>query len=318
MNQIDKIIVLVTGVGGPAGINAARLLRDIPGVFVIGCDIDELSAGRFFVDEFCISPRVSDRVLYEAWITDIIAQKHVAIFLPTVHEELPVVSALSNTLSCLTIVSNTEAIALGDDKVSLYRYIETRFPSHTIPWCLLTDWHTNWLPDEVQFIKPRQGRGGRGCIKITKSELAALKVRGTDTNDLIVMQYMPGTEWTVDAYRARNGNMVYVVPRERVGLAGGISIKGKTVRHEKLIELTTDICNQIGFFGPVCVQWRADSNGVPHLLEINPRLSGGLPITVASGVNPVKAILAEYNGEEPVVQSWEEVTIVGYFEYKKM
>ena len=161
MNQSDKIVVLVTGVGGPAGINAARLLKDIPEVYVIGCDIDELSAGRFFDDEFFISPRVSARADYEGWITDIITKNQVAIFLPTVHEELPVVSALSDALPCLTVVSNAEAIALGDDKVFLYRYVETRFPRNTIPWCLLTDWETDWLPDEVQFIKPRQGRGGR-------------------------------------------------------------------------------------------------------------------------------------------------------------
>lgn len=318
MNQTNKIIVLVTGVGGPAGINAARLLKGIPDVYVIGCDIDVLAAGQFFVDEFCISPRVSARVEYETWITDVIVKNHVAVFLPTVHEELPVVSSLANSLSCLTVVSPADAIALGDDKVALYRYVETRFPEHTIPWCLLTDWTHDWLADEVQFIKPRQGRGGRGCIKVTKSELAALKVRGEQTNDYIVMQYMPGTEWTVDAYRARNGSMTYVVPRERIGLAGGISIKGKTVRHELLMALTTDLCNQIGFFGPVCVQWRANAAGVPHLLEINPRLSGGLPITVAAGVNPVKAILSEYKGDIPTEQRWEEVTIVGYFEYKKV
>lgn len=318
MNQRNKTIVLVSGVGGPAGINAVRLLKDVPDAYVIGCDIDELSAGRFFVDEFCIAPRVSARTEYEAWLINLITKNHVDIFLPTVHEELPVASALSGVLPCLTVVSDTAAIALGDDKVALYRYIETRLPAHTIPWCLLTDWNYDWIADDIQFIKPRQGRGGRGCIKVTKAELESLKARGEQTDEYIVMQYMPGTEWTVDAYRARNGSMTYVVPRERIGLAGGISIKGKTVRHEKLIELTTNLCDQIGFFGPVCVQWRANADSVPCLIEINPRLSGGLPITVASGVNPIQAILSEYKGEIPAEQMWEEVTMIGYFEYKKV
>jgi carbamoyl-phosphate synthase large subunit len=68
----------------------------------------------------------------------------------------------------------------------------------------------------------------------------------------------------------------------------------------------------------VCIQLRADASGVPRLIEINPRLSGGLPITVAAGANPIDLILREVSGETLVPVSWNEVTVVGHFEYKQL
>lgn len=310
--------VLVTGVGGPAGINAARLLKAIPGIRVIGCDINELSAGRFFVDEFLIAPRVTDREAYVSWVTKTITDYGVGLCIPTVHEELPIMADLTSSLSCPVLISRPEAIAFGEDKYRLYQWAMTELSDHAIPAGLLSAWTPDWLEDEVQFVKPRQGRGGRGCVKMTKTELQALQASTATPDQYIVMQFMPGTEWTVDAYQGKDGAMAYVVPRERIGLAGGISIKGRTVRHEALIALSTQVCQAIGFYGPVCLQWRADATGTPRLIEINPRLSGGLPITVAAGVNPIVAVLAEIAGEVAQPQSWEEVTVIGHFEYKKL
>jgi carbamoyl-phosphate synthase large subunit len=311
-------IVLVTGVGGPAGINAVRLLKAIPGTRVIGCDIDELSAGRFFVDEFLIAPRVTDREAYVSWVTKTVAEYGISLCVPTVHEELPLMADLALSLPCPVLISRPEAIAFGEDKHRLYQWATTELAAHAIPAVLLSDWTSQWLADDMQFIKPRQGRGGRGCQKMTKTELVALQASTTTPDEYIVMEYMPGTEWTVDAYQGKDGTMVYVVPRERIGLAGGISIKGRTVRNETLITLSTEVCQAIGFYGPVCLQWRADAAGTPRLIEINPRLSGGLPITVAAGVNPIVAVLSEIRGEVAQPQSWEEVTVIGHFEYKKL
>lgn len=318
MPQSNKKTILVSGVGGPAGVNAARLLKQEQDVWVIGADIDELSAGRFFVDEFLISPRVSETAAYTTWLTNLVIAKKIDLFIPTVHEELPLVSALKHELLCHTLVSESSAITLGDDKVGLYEWAEEHIPNNTIPYILLSEWSEEWLTDEVQFIKPRRGRGGRGCVRVTKKELHHLKNSEENPENFIVMKFMPRTEWTVDAYCSKSGQMVYTVPRERIGLAGGISIKGKTVRHTELMVLSNEVCLAIGFYGPVCLQWRADSDGTPKLIEINPRLSGGLPISVMGGINPITAVLSELNGEEPALQDWKEVTIVGHFEYKKV
>ncbi len=314
--NVPKKIILVTGVGGPAGINTARLLRERSDVHVIGCDIDVLAAGQSFVDEFLICPRVSDVEAYMAWLHTTTAEKNVTLIIPTVHEELPVLSAHQLPTDVHVVLSGPFSIEVGSDKTKLYAWADEHLSNNAIPWILAKDWTVDWREDDIQFIKPRAGRGARGCRTIAKAEL--VREQAFLSDDLIVMAFMPGTEWTVDAYVSQAGELIYAVPRERIGLAGGISIKGKTVRHPVLESLTKTVAEALQCRGPVCIQWRADNEGTPRLIEINPRLSGGLPITVAAGVNPISLIMAEAAGEQVSPQSFEEVTVVGHFEYIKL
>lgn len=311
-----KIRVLVTGVGGPAGINAVRLFNKHPQCEVVGADIDPLSAGRHFLRQFLISPRVVDKEGYRAWLLETIEKERIDICLPTVHEELVVVDEFRSKLPCYLVLSSHESIVVGDSKLACYAWMEKMMPEAVVPFTNLVDWTPDWSSAPEQFVKPVQGRGGRGCRVLSINEIADLQKNEKNPETLLVMALLPGTEWTVDAYRAKDGTMVYVVPRTRVGLAGGISIKGKTDRNQALIDLTTEMCEKLHVEGPVCVQWKADSAGVPKIVEINPRLSGGLPISVAGGIDPVQAIIAEYTNQQPTPQVWEEVTSVGYFEYK--
>lgn len=315
MDNNKQVTVVVTGVGGPAGINTVRLLMAYPHVRVIGCDIDPLAAGQSYVETFIVSPRVSD-ASYTEWLRDLLEREQTTILIPTVHEELIVLQDFVAPATTTVVLSGPQSLAVGDNKQAFYAWVEKEYPEHAITWTPVRAWTPEWLEDAVQFIKPTQGRGGRGCRTITKDEL--IREQAFMSEDTLVMQYMPGTEWTVDIYVSREGRVIYAVPRERIGLAGGISIKGRTVRHAEIEALAADVALALGCRGPVCIQLRADAAGTPRLIEINPRLSGGLPITVAAGVNPIDLILREAAGENLEPVPWSEVTVVGHFEYKQL
>ena len=315
MEKNKQIKILVTGVGGPAGINASRLLQEEKDVYVYGCDIDELSTGRFFTDEFHVCPRVDD-VSYQTWLGDFVAEHNIDLLIPTVHEELPVLRSFSGELQCTTAISPVEALQIGDDKKLMYEWMDVHMPDQMGRWTTLADWTIDWHEDDVQFLKPRKGRGARGCKISAKKELAWLKEHSNDLESCIVMEALPGTEWTVDCYVDKDGTIVYTLVRERVGLAGGISIKGKTVKNEAVITATGTMLSKLECRGPVLIQWKADHNGQPKLVEINPRLSGGLMISKAAGVNPISNMIREYRGETLSPQDWKEVTVLGYLDYK--
>ena len=315
MDKNKQQTILVTGVGGPAGVNTVRLLSAYPQHRIIGCDIDALAAGQSYVETFVISPRVSDP-LYLTWLQDLIECEGVTLVVPTVHEELIVLRDFTAPETCTVVLSGPESLVVGDNKQAFYTWVEKNYSEHAIIWTPISAWTPDWLEDAVQFIKPTQGRGARGCRTITKDEL--IREQSYLSEDTLVMKYMPGTEWTVDVYVSREGTVIYAVPRERIGLAGGISIKGRTVRHAEIEALASQVALALGCRGPVCIQLRADANGTPRLIEINPRLSGGLPITVAAGANPIDLILREVAGETLRPISWNEVTVVGHFEYKQL
>ncbi len=95
--------------------------------------------------------------------------------------------------------------------------------------------------------------------------------------DLLVMEYLPGAERSVDAL-AEGGELVGAVVRRKGH--GWQQIED----NPRLVEVVRRLAARLGLTGLFNAQFR-DAGGEPHLLEINPRMSGGLPMTFRSGLN---------------------------------
>jgi carbamoyl-phosphate synthase large subunit len=88
------------------------------------------------------------------------------------------------------------------------------------------------------------------------------------------------------------------VPRERLVIRSGVSDKAKTHRSMKLIGLCKTICERLGVVGPINMQCKV-SNGKITFFEINPRFSGAIQLTIASGADFFAMIVAEGMGLRP-------------------
>ena len=97
----------------------------------------------------------------------------------------------------------------------------------------------------------------------------------------IVQEYLEGPEFTIDML-CNEGRPLAVVPRERVVIRAGVMDRGRTVRDRGLIDLALACAAALEFHGPVNIQCRT-LRGVPTVFEINPRFSGGIPLTIAAG-----------------------------------
>ena len=303
--------ILVTGAGGPAGINALRLLSAIPEKAVAyGTDIDPTSAGQLFAKDFALSARCDDYEAYSASMLELIKRWNINIVLPTVSEELVMIrEALKNT-DVEIVLSAQETIEYCHDKRKLYRFIESEAPELMCRWS--TADNVDWRSD-TYFLKPAFGRGSRGCRLIRADELAYIS-RQSDASSWIVMDALIGKEWTVDAYIDASGEPAYIVPRERLQLSGGISSKGRTVHEKVLIEQTKAVLALLPCRGPVCIQWKQDTDGKLKFLEINPRLSGAVTISALAGANPMACLLEDLEHGRVNSVEWRDITVVRYFE----
>ncbi|MDB5187741.1 MAG: carbamoyl phosphate synthase-like protein [Candidatus Kaiserbacteria bacterium] len=309
-----KYNILVTGVGGPAGINAVRLLQKYKKDFeVFGVDINPLSVGKKFSKHFDVCESVSSRQEYIKWMSSYITKNKIDIVLPTVAEELVLIEDVENKIKneeVLFVVSNKRSLLLCDKKNELYDWMTSQFPDYIGPHQVLNK-KLEWKAEEY-FIKPITGRGSRGCRLVSRVELLWM-MKNIDTTKTIAMEVLPGKEWTVDAYIRADGTFAYVVPRVRVSLSGGISLVGKTEKREDIIEMTKQVLSKLDCFGPVFIQWKENQYGIPKMVEINPRLSGGVTITALAGANPIKVLLDELGAKKTSVQ-WKELTVSRYFE----
>lgn len=146
------------------------------------------------------------------------------------------------------------------------------------------------------FIKPIRGSASIGTSVIRNEK--ELKAHVATFGELMIVQeYIPGQEFTIDVYRSRDGVVRSVVPRQRLVVRSGEVEKGITVRNERLIKDTTKLAEMLGdIWGVFCCQCRWEDNQEPRFFEINPRFGGGCPLSIAAGANFPLYLLQEVLG----------------------
>jgi protein-tyrosine-phosphatase len=98
-----------------------------------------------------------------------------------------------------------------------------------------------------------------------------------------------------------HGRMAWHFVHERLHewpLTGGASTLRRAGGPEpELVEMTRRLLDRLQWHGVAMVEWRRDAQGRTHLMEINPRLWGSLPLTIAAGVDMPRGLLALALGE---------------------
>jgi carbamoyl-phosphate synthase large subunit len=163
------------------------------------------------------------------------------------------------------------------------------------------------------IVKPRQGSGSRGVELLTGPADLDRVVRD---GSMILQQHLPGIEHSIDVLAYQDGTIAAVVPRTRLKVDSGIAVTGATVVDAALEAAGREVAEAIGLTTVANVQVKADADGAPRLLEVNPRFPGSMPLTVAAGVNMPALALDDVLGRPvpssvphralEVVRHWQE------------
>lgn len=140
------------------------------------------------------------------------------------------------------------------------------------------------------FVKPRMGQGAVGARKVQES--ADLPVEGWA--DVVVTEYLPGDEYTIDCLTDGKGELKVIAPRFRKRLMAGVCVAGQTEILSDDIELIArEINARLQFRGLWFFQIKRDRKGDFKLLEISTRCGGGMCLTRARGWNlPLLSVYA--------------------------
>lgn len=107
---------------------------------------------------------------------------------------------------------------------------------------------------------------------------------------MLVMEYLDGHEFSVDCV-GDNGRLVCAVPRKKPLLAG----QGQLIdMRDDILESTRQLTAAYGLNGVFNVQFREGQSGL-SLLEINPRMSGGIAMACLAGPNLPYLALAGFD-----------------------
>lgn len=283
--------ILITSAGSPAAvglIKSIRLLQEKHTITAVDCD--ELAAGLFLADNYKVIPPTKNIRNPLDFLLNLILEYKINFILPNSEAELVLFSENKNKLEKLGVkvwISSLDTINLCNNKFEFWKSLHHKFK----------------MPSPVNsvFLKPDVGAGARGTKKIEAEKGSHL------------WEFLPGNEYTVDVFCNHKSDSLGTVVRTRNGIKAGISVKGTVLRHKKLEKESERLCKELKIQGPCCIQWKEDHNGIPKLIECNPRLGGGTYFSTLAGINPAKiyleGLLTPKHKQYP-----KEIKITRYFE----
>jgi carbamoyl-phosphate synthase large subunit len=318
------IRVLITGAGGPAAIAAMKSLGADPWVDLLAADMDPWAPGLYLVP-----PQARTLIPAGAAVgyTDaVLSRCHelaVDVLLPTVDAELLPLARARAAFAADGIdllLASAEALEIILDKLVLAEHCAgvVRVP-RTEPLGRATD-PADWTYPVV--VKPRRGSGSRGFMLVgSAAELAAVKTgavktgTGDRTTGLLVQEFLPGEEYSIDVLADTTGHVIASVPRLRARVDSGVAVGSRTVRDAELEEFGQAVAEATGITYVANVQCKRDSDGHPALLEVNPRMPGTLGLTIASGIDMPRLALAALRGQPvPATLGFRERAVVRFLD----
>ncbi|MBI4473233.1 MAG: ATP-grasp domain-containing protein, partial [Acidobacteria bacterium] len=198
---------------------------------VVTTDINPLSPALYFGHGHHIVPLTTDRY-YIPIIESICDAEGVNLIIPTIDDELPIfgrAKARFEELGIAVAVSKEDTSNICNDKYETYLFCrengiataEARLPENV-------DFGRLTYP---VYVKPRFGRGSVNVFCVNNEK--QLRFFMNYVPDAVVQDLIPGTEFTVDVLSDFKGQLLSIVPRERLLIRAGVSDKGVTRKNHQ-------------------------------------------------------------------------------------
>lgn len=279
--------MLVTGAGSAPGVSALKALGGL-GLDLLATAHDPYMPGLYMVDRSFVLPHWSDPQFVDA-LLEVVRREHIDVVVPVLDDELSVLGPHRDRFApAVLAMAPQPALELCLDKWLLHERLRGHLPlprTRRGPDAHLVEASARWV------VKPRSGSAGEG-VRVVDEQPGALG------DDVIVQEHLPGPEVSVDVYVNRRGRTLATVPRMRLSTELGVSSCGRTFHDPRLEQLAARAARLVGVRGIANVQFREDGQGRPRLLEINPRIPGGMALTVAAGANLPALLVREALGEQ--------------------
>lgn len=244
------IKVLISAAGYFGGNTLAENLRRVKDrkIEIIGTDMNENSAAKFYCDKFCPTPP-GDDPSYIKTMLEICKVEKPDIILPASSSEVYPLAFHKKEFEALgmkIMVSSTSTLETALDKFEVYHRLDGIVP---LP---------KYFMSRRGFVsKPIDGKGGRD-VKIYQEES-------------LIMEKMSGEEIDMDVL-SQGRDTLLCVAKIRQRTYGGTLVEGRIVSRPELVEQVRRIIRIIPVQYLSVIQFIGGK-----LLELNPRMAGAIP-----------------------------------------
>ncbi|MBR3241547.1 MAG: ATP-grasp domain-containing protein [Parasporobacterium sp.] len=324
---MEDLRVLVTAAGNVymPGTLACLKNNGERNIYLVGADMSDDSTILKMCDAAYQVPRGKDPSYADA-LLDICEKEKVDIVLPIMSVELNALSENKERFEDIgtqVSVSNIDSLRIANDKLKLFNFMkENGLPCadyYAVKSFEELKKSTELLgyPEKRVCVKATDGSGSRGfrilsktasrfesfmnekptAAVITLDELSGILAEVEEFPELLVMEYLPGAEYSVDLL-ADNGKALVSCCRKSLRMENSIMLDAVIVDDPAVVKLCNDVTEKLGLDGNIGYDIRERSDGTPVIMECNPRLTSGVPFFMEAGVNLPYLCVKKLMGEK--------------------
>jgi len=264
------------------------------GATTVAADVNPLAPALYSADRYALVPRIDDAGYVPA-LRALVEQHDVRLVVPLTDLDQVTLAESREQLGTLVLLPDAETVERLGDKYLAHLLFEERGIASPPTWL------PNTVPDDAPFpllVKARHGFGSRHIYRAEDRAQLGFFL-GYTPMDSIVQACLGGEEFSIDVFCDLDGRCLNAIPRTMIESKGGESIKGMTIRDERLIELARDVAEKLRLVGPANIQCFREEDGSHFITDINPRFGGGFPLPLAAGGRYPELALALARGERP-------------------
>lgn len=235
--------------------------------------------GKFIYDDYIGGiPFVNDKNAIKE-LRKIVEDRNIDAIYPTMDLAITILKQHENELGCKVVAPPLETVEISLSKEKTYEILKNVV---NIPSSYKNIEEIEKYP---VFVKPKIGYGAIGT-KLVKNQDELESFLSNSDKDNLILEYLPGEEYTIDCFTDRHRELKYCSARQRNRIKSGISVNTSFAENqEEFKEFVEKINNKIKFRGAWFAQVKRNVDGELALLEIASRLGGSSSLCRGVGVN---------------------------------
>lgn len=296
-----RIKVLVLPCGSEVGLEIGQALGRSLHVELHGASSRD-DHGRMTFARYAELPNITD-AQFDARFTELLAHWEIDLVFATHDSVMAYLAPRMSAWAVYLVNGDPQSAQTTRSKMATYAQLAGE------PW--LPKWFGSL--DEVEtwpvLLKPDQGQGGQGVTLASDREAAEVALAVLDRP--LICEYLPGEELTVDCFSDWRGHLLYVGPRSRERVMGGIATRSRRLLvSDEVGQIAATIHQRLKLRGPWFFQLKRDAAGQFKLLEVSCRLSSGSVVQRAAGVNLPLMSVQDYMQRDLAVLDEPRITVV--------
>lgn len=315
VRRVFKMNILMCSVGRRGELLKYFRKSMSEGSKLIATDLSPYAPAIYFADKQYLVPRIDDPKYIDT-ILDICKKEHIDAVTTFIDPEIEILAKNRGKfyeLGVEVLAPYEETAALCFDKYLMFKHLSKCGIPTVMTWGTLEEFDKARKEGKVNFpvfVKPRTGSGSVGARRVYSYEILAESLK--EDPSLIIQEFMDCLDLDADVYiDTITHEAVSAFSKKKVETRIGGASKTISFKDEKLFTFISHIVKTLKFNGPVDMDFFY-RDGQYYLSEVNPRFGGAYLHAYGAGVDFIKLIEKNLQGEKnnPNFGDYEEGVVM--------